>query len=63
MIADKFVSSNNFPRWIESQGFQNSYIQLGGALLGVMVVGSVPLFLWNKKVRKVWGKRLRFDLK
>ena len=63
VFADKFVFSNNFTRWIELQGFQNAYIELGGALLAVVVVGGVPLFLWNKKVRKVWGRRLRFDLK
>jgi hypothetical protein len=66
MVTVDFLTagcSNNFPRWIISQGFQNAYIELGGALLAVAIVGGVPLFLWNKKARRVWTKKLRFDLK
>lgn len=41
-----------------SQGFQNAYIELGAALLGVTVVGGIPMFLWNKNIRRVWTKKL-----
>jgi hypothetical protein len=66
MVVDDFltaVCSNNFSRWIISQGFQNAYIELGGALLAVAIIGAVPLFFWNKEVRSVWSKKLRFDIK
>ncbi|CZR66495.1 uncharacterized protein PAC_16396 [Phialocephala subalpina] len=61
--ALSFAISNNFSRWVASQGFQNAYIELGGVLFAVTILGGVPLFLWNKKVRRVWTKKLRFDLK
>jgi hypothetical protein len=57
------VCSNNFSRWIVSQGFANAYIELGGALFAVVICGAVPLFFFNKKIRRVWTSRLRFDLK
>jgi hypothetical protein len=55
--------SNNFSRWIVSQGFANAYIELGGALFAVVICGAVPLFFFNKKIRRVWTSKLRFDLK
>ncbi|KAF8849287.1 hypothetical protein BDZ45DRAFT_810082 [Acephala macrosclerotiorum] len=60
--ALSFPISNNFLRWIVSQGFQNAYIELGAALIGVMFVGGIPLFLWNKQIRRVWTKKLKFNL-
>lgn len=56
-----FAISNDFPRWIVSQGIQNAYIELGAALLGVMVVGSIPMYLFNKSIRRVWTKKLRHN--
>ncbi|KAG4431443.1 hypothetical protein IFR05_013075 [Cadophora sp. M221] len=61
--ALSFPISNNFQRWIASQGFQNAYIELGAALIGVMFVGGMPMFLWNKNIRRVWTKKLKFNLK
>lgn len=60
-ISDIFFFSNDFPRWIVSQGIQNAYIELGAALLGVMVVGSIPMYLFNKSIRRVWTKKLRHN--
>ncbi len=57
------MCSNNFLHWISSQGFQNAYIELGGALFAVAIIGAVPLFLWNKKMRRVLTTKLRFELK
>ncbi|KAH8810680.1 major facilitator superfamily domain-containing protein [Xylogone sp. PMI_703] len=53
--AVSFAISNNFTAWIASQGFQDAYIQLGAALLGVAIVGGVPLYLWNKHLRRLWS--------
>jgi hypothetical protein len=50
--------SNNFTEWIISQGFQNAYVELGGALLAVVVVGGVPMYFFNKKIRRTWGRTL-----
>jgi hypothetical protein len=66
MVVVTFLTvlcSNNFSRWIASQGFQNAYVELGGALFAVVICGAVPLFFFNKKIRRVWTSKLRFDLK
>lgn len=57
------ICSNNFPRWIAGQGFANAYIQLGSVILGVVIVGGVPMFFFNKRIRRVWTKKVKFDLK
>ncbi|KAH8588123.1 major facilitator superfamily domain-containing protein [Bisporella sp. PMI_857] len=58
-----FAISNNFTNWIASQGFQNAYIELGSVLLAVIIVGGVPIYFFNKKVRGTWGRKLSRLLK
>ncbi|KAH7378874.1 major facilitator superfamily domain-containing protein [Cadophora sp. MPI-SDFR-AT-0126] len=60
--ALSFPISNNFDSWIDSRGFQNAYIELGAAFIGVLFVGGIPIFLWNKHLRRVWTKKMKFNL-
>jgi hypothetical protein len=61
--ANIWDCSNNFTNWIASQGFQNAYIELGSVLLAVIIVGGVPMYFFNKKVRGTWGRKLSRLLK